>query len=57
MQLVAGINRTIHPVANIAWAPLKQVAPDVEFQPVPTVEGNGTPEEPMALAFTDPPGR
>lgn len=55
MERVAGLNRSIHPVANIAWAPLSQIAPDVGIHSTPAIEnGDGKPEEPMALAFTDP---
>lgn len=47
---MASLVRAIHVQANIRWAKLNLVAPDVGLR------FDGTDEEPMALAFTDPDG-
>jgi hypothetical protein len=55
---MAGLHRTVHPHANIAWAKLKQIAPDVGVQVKTVAELNGAASDPdlMGLSFTDPDG-
>lgn len=52
---MASIKRYVHPMAKPIWQPLKQLAPDINFQLPQTAESNGsTAPVPMALAFIDP---
>ena len=47
---MSGFTRKVHPVSNVVWKKLKQLAPDVQA----TGANGSEPEEPMALAFVDP---
>jgi hypothetical protein len=52
---MAGITRTIHPQSSVRYAPISQIAPDVQMRANVTPE-NGAGEEVQALAFIDPDG-
>ena len=54
---MAGLSRTIHPASRHNFGPLATIAPDVSLRLPAAADGNGGgPEEPQALAFTDPDG-
>lgn len=50
---MAALRRTVHPRADIGWAPLKQLCPDIKLE---LTRPDGKTEEPWGLLFTDPDG-